>query len=67
MPGTRDCDTCENDGECYVTMLQCKGYVRAHDSTYATALQVWGEYHDTYPDHLLTWENWLCQKTKKKS
>ena len=25
----RDCDTCANDGECYVTMLKCKGYVRA--------------------------------------
>jgi len=25
----RDCDTCENDGECFVTMLKCKGYVRA--------------------------------------
>ena len=25
----RDCDTCNHDGECYVTMLQCKGYVRA--------------------------------------
>jgi hypothetical protein len=22
----RDCDTCINDGECFVTMLQCKGY-----------------------------------------
>lgn len=28
-PEERDCDTCANDGECYVTMLQCKGYVRA--------------------------------------
>jgi hypothetical protein len=28
-PEQRDCDTCANDGECYVTMLQCKGYVRA--------------------------------------
>ena len=21
-----DCDTCENDGECFVTLLRCKGY-----------------------------------------
>jgi len=28
-PEHRDCDTCANDGECYVTMLYCKGYARA--------------------------------------
>jgi len=28
-PDKRDCDTCQLDGECYVTMLQCKGYRRA--------------------------------------
>jgi len=28
-PEERDCDTCANDGDCYVTMLQCKGYRRA--------------------------------------
>lgn len=28
-PEERDCDTCANDGECYVTVLKCKGYVRA--------------------------------------
>jgi hypothetical protein len=28
-PKDRDCDTCENDGDCFVTMLKCKGYVRA--------------------------------------
>jgi hypothetical protein len=25
-PEYRDCDTCKNDGDCYVTMLRCKGY-----------------------------------------
>jgi hypothetical protein len=21
-----DCETCQHDGECYVTMIKCKGY-----------------------------------------
>ena len=25
-PENRDCDACTNDGECYVTMLKCKGF-----------------------------------------
>ena len=25
-PEERDCDTCKHDGQCYVTMLKCKGY-----------------------------------------
>jgi hypothetical protein len=28
-PEERDCDTCANDGECYVTQLKCRGYMRA--------------------------------------
>lgn len=28
-PDERDCDTCQHDGECLVTMLKCKGYLRA--------------------------------------
>jgi hypothetical protein len=30
-PENRDCDSCVNDGECYVTILKCKGYVREID------------------------------------
>jgi hypothetical protein len=28
-PENRDCDTCANDGLCYVTRLKCRGYMRA--------------------------------------
>lgn len=28
-PEDRDCDTCANDGLCYVTRLKCRGYMRA--------------------------------------
>jgi hypothetical protein len=28
-PDERDCDTCVHDGECMVTVLKCKGYLRA--------------------------------------
>ena len=28
-PEERDCDTCANDGLCYVTRLKCRGYMRA--------------------------------------
>ena len=28
-PEERDCDTCAYDGDCYVTVLRCKGYHQA--------------------------------------
>ena len=34
----------------------------ATNSRYATALDVWKEYHDSYPDHLQCFDVW-CQQS----
>jgi len=28
-PNERDCESCKNDGDCYITVLKCKGYSKS--------------------------------------
>jgi len=36
LPKVGDCDTCQHDGECYETVIVCKGYAPGHSQEIST-------------------------------